>query len=99
MQKVIFISIDVQELVAANHETFSFSSCEELNELLEDGWELEEWSFLLDDPIDNKVPIMVVLNNDMVTEDADELWREWDDEEAGANDSLLSAGDDTGAVA
>lgn len=79
MQKVIFLTIDVRELAAKSHETNSLSTCNELNELLEAGWYLEEWSFLLDDPIDDKVPIMAVLNDDTAI-DLEEEWEAWQDE-------------------
>lgn len=78
MQKVIFLTIDVQELVANSHTTHSISICDEINEFLETGWEIEEWSFLLDNPVDDKVPIMVLLNDDRGVE-LDE-WDAWQDE-------------------
>lgn len=80
MQKVITVSIDVNQLVSQAEGTFAISELEVLNEVLEQGWEIEDWTFLTDDPINGKIPMLVVLNDDMIDEDIDEeLWAEEDD--------------------
>jgi len=81
MQKVIAFSIDVNQLVGRSAETFFMSEPEELNNILEQGWEIEDWSFLTDDPVNGKMPMLVVLNDDMTAGiGADsELWEEEED--------------------
>jgi hypothetical protein len=77
MQKVIAFSIDVNQLVSHSDETFSIMEPEALNELLHEGWEIEDWSFLTDDPINGKMPMLVVLNDDMLgTNGEEEIWEE-----------------------
>jgi hypothetical protein len=79
MQKVIAFSIDVNQLVSRSDETFSIAEPEMLNELLQEGWEIEDWSFLTDDPVNGKMPMLVVLNDDlMVTGGEEEIWEEED---------------------
>jgi hypothetical protein len=78
MQKVIAFSIDVNQLVSHSSDTFGLSEPEELNQLLAEGWEIEDWSFLTDDPINGKMPMLVVLNDDVAAAmaEADEMWEE-----------------------
>ena len=78
MQKVIAFSIDVNQLVSRSDQTFSIAEPEALNELLQDGWEIEDWSFLTDDPVNGKMPMLVVLNDDMLATHGEEMWEEED---------------------
>lgn len=78
MQKVIAFSIDVNQLVSRSDETFSIAEPEALNELLQEGWEIEDWSFLTDDPINGKMPMLVVLSDDMMAAHSEEMWEEED---------------------
>ena len=80
MQKVITVSIDVNQVVSQAEGTFAISELEVLNGILEQGWEIEDWTFLTDDPINGKIPMLVVLNDDMIDEDLDEeFWADEDD--------------------
>jgi hypothetical protein len=79
MQKVVAFSIDVNQLVSRSDETFSIAEPEALNELLQEGWEIEDWSFLTDDPINGKMPMLVVLSDDLMIAGGDEeIWEEED---------------------
>lgn len=79
MQKVIAFSIDVNQLVSRADETFSITEPVAFNELLQEGWEIEDWSFLTDDPVNGKMPMLVILNDDLiVTGGAEEIWEEED---------------------
>jgi hypothetical protein len=78
MQKVVAFSIDVNQLVSRSDETFSIAEPEALNELLQEGWEIEDWSFLTDDPVNGKMPMLVVLNDDMLATHSEEMWEEED---------------------
>lgn len=91
MQKVIAFSIDVNQLVSRSDETFSIAEPEALNELLQEGWEIEDWSFLTDDPVNGKMPMLVVLNDDMLATHSEEMWEEEDgylDEEGEVPDDM-----------
>jgi hypothetical protein len=76
MQKVITFSIDVNQLVARSEETFSVVEPIALNDLLREGWEIEDWSFLTDNPVNGKMPMLVVLSDDIFAEGEEELWEE-----------------------
>lgn len=78
MQKVITFSIDVNQLVARSEETFSVVEPVALNDLLREGWEIEDWSFLTDNPVNGRMPMLLVLSDDIFSEDEDELWEEDD---------------------
>jgi hypothetical protein len=81
MQKVITISVDVNKLVSGSDETFAMGHPEVLNELLAEGWEIEDWSFLTDNPINGKVPMLVILNDDMLLADGEDGYEVWEEEE------------------
>ena len=90
MQKVITVSIDVNQLVSQADGVFSLSEFEVLNDVLAQGWEIEDWTFLSDDPINGKIPMLVVLTDDAIAEESDdEFW-----EEFGAEDDDMLAEDD-----
>ena len=76
MQKVIALSINLDQLMVRSDETFSISEPGALNELLQEGWEIEDWSFLTDDPVNGKIPMLVVLNDNMLAANEEEVWRE-----------------------
>ena len=80
MQKVIAVSIDVNQLVSQSDHTFSMAELDELNDVLEEGWEIEDWSFLTDDPVNGRMPMLVVLNDQMLP-GTEELYEEWEEEE------------------
>lgn len=81
MQKVIAVAINVNQLVAQSDQTFAMAELEELNDLLAEGWEIEDWSFLTDDPVNGRMPMLVVLNDNMMSVE-EELYEEWEEEEA-----------------
>lgn len=80
MQKVIAVAINVNQLVSQSDQTFTLTELEELNDLLAEGWEIEDWSFLTDDPVNGRMPMVVVLNDSLVQVD-EELYEEWEEEE------------------
>lgn len=80
MQKVIAVAINVNQLVSQSDQTFTLTELEELNDLLAEGWEIEDWSFLTDDPVNGRMPMVVVLNDSLVQVD-EELYEEWEEGE------------------
>lgn len=99
MQKVITVSIDVNKLVSATDDTFAVGQPEVLNELLSEGWTIEDWSFLTDNPVNGKVPMLVVLSDDLLIDEAYDAWEEEDElllEDAGREEGRTGA-DHTGS--
>lgn len=82
MQKVIAVAVNVNQLVSQSDQTFSMMELEELNDLLAEGWEIEDWSFLTDDPVNGRMPMLVVLNDNMLPIEED-LYEEWEEEVPG----------------
>ncbi len=82
MQKVIAVAVNVNQLVSQSDQTFSMMELEELNDLLAEGWEIEDWSFLTDDPVNGRMPMLVVLNDNMLPIEED-LYEEWEEEAPG----------------
>ena len=85
MQKVITIAIDTTQLSAVKTGPFSVAEAEEVNELLELGWQIEEWDFLKEGETDGQIVLLVILNDDLMYEDNeddfDEGFKEEDDED------------------
>jgi hypothetical protein len=85
MQKVIAVAINVNQLVAQSDQTFAMAEPEELNDLLAEGWEIEDWSFLTDDPINGRMPMLVVLNDNLLPVE-EGLYEDWEEENPGQGD-------------
>ena len=68
MQKLITVSVDTNLLMEAPGNAFAINEVEAVNELLELGWEIEEWDFLKEDAGDGKILLLVTLNDDAVYE-------------------------------
>lgn len=64
MQKLITVTINVEKLQSANEGAFTISEVEEINAILEDGWNVEEWEFITSDQETEKAVLLVVLNNE-----------------------------------
>lgn len=80
MQKVIAVAIDVNQMVSQSDQVFTITELEELNDLLAEGWEIEDWSFLTDDPVNGRMPMLVVLSDSLLQVD-EELYEEWEEDE------------------
>jgi hypothetical protein len=64
MQKLITVSVDTNQLMETPGNAFAINEVETVNELLELGWEIEEWDFLKEDAGDGKILLLVTLNDD-----------------------------------
>ena len=76
MQKLITVSIDTRQLFKDPNTPFTINEVESINELLEDGWEIEEWDFLKEDAGDGQILLLVTLNDDALFDEEDD---EFDD--------------------
>ena len=69
MQKIVTISIDTTQLKAGKATPFSLNELEEINEVLELGWQIEDWDFIKECGADGQVILLVTLNDDLVYAD------------------------------
>ncbi len=78
MQKIITVTIDVEQLAQQTDEPFSITDVGGINAILQEGWFVEEWEFLTDQVINGKVTLMFVLNDEEEWEeedmDDDDFW-------------------------
>jgi len=80
MQKVIAVSVNVNELASQPDKVISMVELEGLNELLAEGWEIEDWSFLTDDPVNGRMPMIIILN-DQLLPGGEGFYEEYEEEE------------------
>ena len=83
MQKLITVSVDVKQLTKSPTNPFTINEVDSINELLEQGWEMEEWDFLKEDTGDGQILLLVTLNDDaMFDENEDEFrFNQFDEED------------------
>lgn len=77
MQKLITVSVDTKQLIQSPSNPFTINEVDSINELLEQGWEIEEWDFLKEGESDGEILLLVILNDDGMFDEEDE---EFDDE-------------------
>jgi hypothetical protein len=83
MQKLITVSVDTEQLKQSPTNPFTIHEVDSINELLEQGWEIEEWDFLKEGEGDGEILLLVILNDDAMFDREDEFNDEFgfDDEE------------------
>ena len=64
MQKLITLTINIEKLQEGSKGPFTITEVEEVNELLQQGWALEEWEFITGEKESDKAVMMLVLNDD-----------------------------------
>src|SRR4051812_20204009 len=78
MQKLITVSVDTKQLKQSTTDPFAINHVDSVNELLEQGWEIEEWDFLKEGGNDGEILLMVILNDDAMFDNDDEFNDEFD---------------------
>jgi len=78
MQRLITVGIDTKQLLKTAGNPFIINDVDSVNELLEQGWEIEEWDFLVEDTGDGQLLLMVTLNDDAMFDDDDENFGEFE---------------------
>jgi hypothetical protein len=73
MQKLITVSVDTKQLKQSPTDPFTINQVDSVNELLEQGWEIEEWDFLKEGGDDGEILLMVILNDDAMFDREDEF--------------------------
>lgn len=82
MQKLITIALNTTQLNQAKTSPFAVNEVDEINEILELGWQIEEWEFLKKGEADGQVILLVILNDDLMSEeDEDEFDMGFDEDE------------------
>lgn len=82
MQKLITVSVNTQQLIQSPTNPFTIHEVDSINELLEQGWEIEEWDFLKEGEGDGEILLLVILNDEeMMDRFDDEFDEEFDEEE------------------
>ena len=71
MQKIVTVLIDTSQLSPGKLNPFSVTELDEINDILEMGWQVEEWDFLKEGETDGQVVLMVILNDDLIEEEED----------------------------
>jgi hypothetical protein len=91
MQKLLTATVDAKQLVQGLKSPFTITEVEGVNELLEQGWVIEEWDFLKEDAGDGVILLIVILNDTAMYVDAeeqDELLEEFGFEEELSEEEL-----------
>ena len=73
MQKLLTVTVNAKQLVEGVKSNFKIEEVEGLNELLELGWQIEEWNFLKEEAGSGLIILMVILNDSSVFIDEEEL--------------------------
>jgi len=73
MQKLITVSVDTKQLLQSPDNPFTINEVDSVNELLELGWEIEEWDFLKEGEGDGEILLLVILNDDAMFDREDEF--------------------------
>jgi hypothetical protein len=73
MQRLITVSVDIKQLLKSPTNPFSINEVDSVNELLEQGWEIEEWDFLKEDSGDGQILLLVTLNDEAMFGDEDDI--------------------------
>lgn len=76
MQKLITVSIDTTQLLKDPNNPFTINEVDNVNEMLEAGWEVEEWDFLKEDEGNGQILLLVTLNDDAMFDDEDDEFDE-----------------------
>ena len=73
MQKLLTVTVNAKQLIEGVKSNFKVEEVEGVNELLEQGWQIEEWNFLKEEAGSGLIILMVILNDSSVFIDEEEL--------------------------
>ena len=72
MQKIVTVTVDTTQLNPGKLNPFALNEVAEINEVLQLGWQIEEWDFLKEGETDGQVVLLVILNDDLMFDEEDE---------------------------
>ena len=78
MQKLITVSVNTKLLSQSAGKAFTINEVDSINELLQQGWEIEEWDFLKEGTSDGEILLLVILNDNQMFDEDDEMEEEFD---------------------
>ena len=81
MQKLITVSVNTKLLTQSTGNPFTINEVDSINELLQQGWEIEEWDFLKEGAGDGEILLLVILNDNAMFDEDDEMQDEFDYED------------------
>ena len=81
MQKLITVRVDTTQLNQNPGEPFSINEVDSVNELLQQGWEIEDWDILKEGQGDDVILFLVILNDQAMLERDDDYKDEFDFDE------------------
>ena len=64
MQKLITVTINIEKLQESSKGPFTINDVDEINELLQQGWAIEQWEFITGEKETDKAVMLIVLNDD-----------------------------------
>ena len=73
MQKLLTVTVNAKQLVEGVKSNFKIEEVEGLNELLELGWQIEEWNFLKEEASTGVIILSVILNDSSMFINSEEL--------------------------
>ena len=89
MQKLLTVAINLEKLRGAAQGTFTITDVEEINNLLQEGWIIEEYEFLSGGEDNEQAVVLFILNDGVIDAEFDLT-----DEEAGEDEDVLSEDDE-----
>ncbi|MEO6549436.1 MAG: hypothetical protein ABIN94_15645 [Ferruginibacter sp.] len=78
MQKLITVSVDTRQLLKTPESPFNINEVDGVNDLLEQGWEIEQLEIVKSAGPDGELLFLAVLNDDAMFDDDDN--EDYDDE-------------------
>ena len=81
MQKLLTVTINAKQIIEGAKSNFKIEEVEGVNELLYQGWQIEEWNFLKEEASTGVIILIVILNDSSMFIDSEELSDDFDLEE------------------
>ncbi|MEP7108466.1 MAG: hypothetical protein ABI760_10800 [Ferruginibacter sp.] len=73
MQKLMTVSVDTKQLVQSPTNPFTINEIDSVNELLEQGWEIEQFEVLKGGTGNGDILLLVILNDDSMFDKEDDF--------------------------
>jgi hypothetical protein len=87
MQKVVTVTIDIDKLQQTAKGQFAVTEVEEINDMLEEGWTIEEWDFITGEKEDEKAVMIFILNDGLDDMEFERSFYNMEDEDAEEEES------------
>lgn len=81
MQKLLTVTVNAKQIIEGAKSNFKIEEVEGVNELLYQGWQIEEWNFLKEEASTEVTILIVILNDSSMFINSEELSDDFDLEE------------------